>query len=187
MSTKNKSIFYLKDEHKRKRSECIEYQTSTQQVIEIPLYQFYKFSDIYEEDLNLQEITTKIKSKVNELSKREWTNDKRVDKFFLLLCEEKVEIRSENYWDLHKLAEIFHVGQLHQLLSKYADDHKDDVDFIITMIEGREKERQKSSTTEAEFEYEEEYSSEIEELLKHKMEVVLSNEHFSRLPIFVIY
>lgn len=187
MSTKNKSIYYLNDKCKRKRTECIEYQTSTSQIIKIPLYQFFKFSDIYEEDLNLQEITTKIKSKVNELSQQKWTSDKSIDKFFLLLCEEKVEITSENYWDLHKLSEIFQVSSLHQLLSKYALDHKEDVDFIITLIEGREKERKKSFKTEAEFKYEEEYSLEIEELLKHKIKVILNNERFGRLPICVIY
>lgn len=187
MSTKNKSIYYLNDEYKRKRTECIEYQTSTSQIIEIPLYQFNKFSDIYEEDLNLQEITTKIKSKVNELSQQEWTSDKSIEKFFLLLCEEKVEITSENYWDLHRLSEIFQVSSLHQLLSKYALDHKEDVDFIITLIEGREKERKKSYETDVEFKYEDEYSLEIEDLLKHKIKVVLNNERFGRLPICVIY
>lgn len=148
-------------------------------VVHLSYLNLLKYSETIQDELK-ENYMKNILDKVQHIKNEAKVDDNNIKLFFKLLNEENVQITTEQFLDISKLANFFKVTSLQKYLKKYAEAHSEDVEFLICKI----MESQKIQSSEF-------YSSEsvetFEKCLSRKIEQCLSNQLFNKLPIGIIY
>lgn len=148
-------------------------------VVHLSYLNLLKYSETIQDELK-ENYMKNILNKVQHIKNEAKVDDNNIKLFFKLLNEENVQITTEQFLDISKLANFFKVTSLQKYLKKYAEAHSEDVEFLICKI----MESQKIQSSEF-------YSSEsvetFEKCLSRKIEQCLSNQLFNKLPIGIIY
>lgn len=147
----------------------------------ISFHQFCKYSSLIQEELQNEANIMKILKRIEVNLKKYDIKDENVNIFFNILKETKVEITSNEYFDLYKLAEIFKVNSIKKLLKNYAKKFSQNLYFILNLMLQHKSE---------EFDdlFPNDYiSDELENFLITNVEKCFTIELFGQLPISSIY
>lgn len=166
----------------KNQNQLIEFRLSSSKLINIPIYQFFKFSDLIQQNENVKTIISSMQATFSRIIESKTISDESIEIFSKLILEEKVNISPINYWDLYQLSLIFQVKALQTVLDQYASDHSNDFDFILNLLIEREKVDEIESKLPKNYR-----SSHIEDIFVNKVNECFHNKLFDKVPISVIY
>ena len=161
-------------------------------------WSLFKYSTKIREEYERINIDKYLEDMISNIQKYKNINPAHIKIFFKLLNEENQIITNDEYFDLIKLAKYFQVNPLYKALNKYAITHKNDIDFIISIIINEEEERtneskEYSKTTifneniEEENENENENRKELESILINNINEFMKNCNIEKVSFSTIY
>lgn len=157
----------------------IQLQKSTIKVNYVNLLTYSKF--VRNEYQNLTETKLRLPKEFQTFQNKFNICDENSILFFSTFKNKNFYINNQNYWDLYKLSNFFQVKRLIILLNQYKDNHKFDIDLIIS-------EMLKEIQNQANENYNiDELSFDLESILYKKVNECLKNERFELLPISIVY
>lgn len=166
---------YLTDSSETK---IIEIQISSH-TIKIPLHQFLKHSQVFDEIILNNDISNYLTEEIAKIQQLHNIKIENIVKFFELLKDENVKINNDDFLDFCILYQRFKVSSLNESLKNYANEHFNDIDYNITLLLNQEKGKDINL-----------YNIQqplIEEILSKNIKQCIQNPKFWQIPIEIIY
>ena len=197
--SEHQEVINLREEYEN------EYSTKEENTIKVgsefvkySKWSLFKYSTKIREEYDRINIDKYLEDMISNIQKYKNINPAHIKIFFKLLNEENQIITNDEYFDLIKLAKYFQVNPLYKALNKYAITHKNDIDFIISIIINEEEERtneskEYSKTTifneniEEENENENENRKELESILINNINEFMKNCNIEKVSFSTIY
>ena len=197
--SEHQEVINLREEYEN------EYSTKEENTIKVgsefvkySKWSLFKYSTKIREEYERINIDKYLEDMISNIQKYKNINPAHIKIFFKLLNEENQIITNDEYFDLIKLAKYFQVNPLYKALNKYAITHKNDIDFIISIIINEEEERtneskEYSKTTifneniEEENENENENRKELESILINNINEFMKNCNIEKVSFSTIY
>lgn len=175
------AIINLQDAlEEEEENDIIQFHLSSE-IIQIHIHQLCKYSHLIQKEFQQGTELSILIPTLEQKFKKYQVKDKNIKFFFQLLKKEKMEITSNQYIDLCKLAEIFEVSSLKKLLRIYYQKFSKNLNLIINLM-------LEENSFEVDYLFPHDcLSNEFEECLINNIDKCFNIDIFGQLPISTIY
>ena len=153
--------------------------------ITINYFQIYKYSKLIQEKSQMAQ--EQLSQKIQEIKKKFNLEDENIITFFKILQEEQVEIKNDSLLDLFILSTIFKVDLLLKNLQKILPNFQQNLVMILTYLIEKNDEIKSDDIDDDDSIIKNIINVEMEKCLTNKINEIIKNKLFKKLPKCVIY
>lgn len=153
--------------------------------ITINYFHLYKYSKLIQEKSQMAQ--EQLSQKIQEIKKKFNLEDENIITFFKILQEEQVEIKNDSLLDLFILSTIFKVDLLLNNLQKILPNFQQNLVMILTYLIEKNDEIKSDDIDDDDSIIKNIINVEMEKCLTNKINEIIKNKLFKKLPKCVIY